>query len=737
MSHVHTLKDFNCYIIFFSFMTKGAALLPRNIALLQDLIKRDPESYVDEFQLQHQHYISLRAIFMADPRSGQGVEELTELIGFITHMTSYFPQETEEFPQEICELLRNNYDGLHPQLVEKLVHCVFMLRNKRKLRNELFIHTLMPVLLNTNSKQLRSQCYASLIQMVQVCNENCRDNKLNRMMQAQMFNILQDSQSNGLWATKITRELWRRRIWEDTRTVEIMKQAALNSQNKVAISGIRFFLYADKEREEDLTNEENNELDLAAFKHKIKVQKKTRKKAKQLEDAIKHAKKKQTGIGQDATHLNFSAIHLLNDPQGFVEKLYSTRLSNKGSNGEHGTKFTLEQTIECVNLVSRLVGAHKLNLIGLYSYLMRFLTPRQREATQFLAAAAQATHDLVPPENIGNMVRKIADEFVTEASLPEVATAGLSTIREILVRAPLAIEEPLLHDLVQYKQSKASSVMMAARSLITLYREFDPAMLPVKDRGKAGSIAVRRGEIKKTRYGEQQTSVIEGLHLLGSWKETHHNDDSLDDLVVEDDTEGWISVMDSNDHNDNDDENTKYSNNDLSDMTSMRENDASNMSDISSRSEDRSTTAEIYDKGFKSAEEYFYSLAGKEILTAKDFAKLDELNAEAGIHRALGQTHEDAVDAQNLENIQKKKMTKEERLAHIQAGREDRNYGSRNAKFQNKHRSLTNEKKARNKNIMMTIHKPSVKRKARRSLRDKQKVLRAHVKHQKLQKSSK
>lgn len=57
-----------------------------------------------------------------------------------------------------------------------------------------------------------------------------------------------------------------------------------------------------------------------------------------------------------------------------------------------------------------------------------------------MAAAAQASHDLVPPESIQIVVRKIADEFVSDGVAAEVASAGINTIREILARAPLAID---------------------------------------------------------------------------------------------------------------------------------------------------------------------------------------------------------------------------------------------------------------------------------------------------------
>ena len=339
------------------------AVQPTNIALLQNLIRKDPQSYIEEFRLQQQHYLSLKTIFFQNPRTPTGHEEFAELVGFITQMCSCFPKETVEFPNEICQLLTENYDGLNADVAEKLVHSIQMLRNKDIISNEIYLNTLFPVLVSTESKQLRTQVYVSIIQMVKSVNEGAKNQKVNRMLQALLFNLLEDAESNGLWATKITRELWRRGIWDDGRTVEIMSQAALHPDTKIASSGIRFFLGGDKEREDTLAEDSDDELDLAAIQHKMKVNKKSNRRKAQFDIAARTVKKKR-GVGKDQTHLNFSAIHLLHDPQGFAEKLFSKHLQN---NQKSVARLTLAQKIDCLNLVSRLVGTHKLTVLGLYS----------------------------------------------------------------------------------------------------------------------------------------------------------------------------------------------------------------------------------------------------------------------------------------------------------------------------------------------------------------------------------
>jgi len=48
----------------------------------------------------------------------------------------------------------------------------------------------------------------------------------------------------------------------------------------------------------------------------------------------------------------------------------------------------------------------------------------------------------------------IANNFITERNSSEVMTVGLNAVREVCARAPLAMSETLLQDLVLYKSHK-------------------------------------------------------------------------------------------------------------------------------------------------------------------------------------------------------------------------------------------------------------------------------------------
>ena len=575
-------------------------------------------------------------------------------------------------------------------------------------------------------------------------------------MQTVLFTLVTSDRSSpkALWAIKLTRELWKRQIWTDAKAVEVMKECSLADNEKVAVGGVRFFLGGDKEREEmeDESSDEEN-IDIGRVRHQVGINKKTKKKARSVDKAVSTVKRKERKKNQPLP-LNFSALHLLHDPQGFAEVLFSKHLQNAKST------LNLEQKLTVLQLVSRLVGLHKLQIMQLYSYFQKFLTPRQPSVTSFLASLAQSSHDLVPPDALESLVQKIANEFVSEASAGEVAAAGLNAIREICARQPLAMSEILLQDLVLYRKSKDKGVMMAAKGLLGLYRDVGADKLKRRDRGKDASMSLQAGERKELRFGEQKTEGIEGIELLEEWKEAERRrkraekglpsdaedgeeeeeDDeaawdawNVEDNEDSDDSGGWIDVesegeielSDSEDEKENPDRATKKAKHDGEEGKENTETDS----------------VEKKPKG---------NLATTRILTPADLAKLSELRLQASINNTLpgpksrraGQNttpshHEDPLTAEHIEGLNALsggKPTREDKIARAKEGKPDRfdrksTTARRKEKKEAEGKSTTNKEKARKKNFFMTLGKGRSKKK--RSLTETRNVLKAHTDRQK------
>ena len=83
------------------------------------------------------------------------------------------------------------------------------------------------------------------------------------------------------------------------------------------------------------------------------------------------------------------------------------------------------------------------------------------------------------------------------------------------------MDEDLLRDLVLYKNYKEKSVMMAARSLITLYREQLPSFLHKKDRGRPTEASAEL-EQKKSKVTTSERLISNSLGLDYNLFNTNH-----------------------------------------------------------------------------------------------------------------------------------------------------------------------------------------------------------------------
>uniref|UniRef100_A0A674M9T6 Protein SDA1 n=1 Tax=Takifugu rubripes TaxID=31033 RepID=A0A674M9T6_TAKRU len=636
--------------------------LPSNLPQLQNLIKRDPQSYVDEFLQQHRHYQSNVQIFKLQPNKPN--KELADLVMFLAQISHCYVQQLSTFPQELSELLLGHHTLLDPELRMTFCKALILLRNK-DLIDPTRLLELFFELLRCHDKLLRKTLYTHIVSDIKNINAKHKNNKMNTMLQNFMYTMLRDSNAT---AAKISLdvmvELYRRNIWW------------------ILVAALQFFLGKDEEEKNDSDSDSEAEGPTARdLKVRYSTGKKTSKNKKKLEKAmkvlVKHKKKKKPEV------FNFSAIHLIHDPQDFAEKLLKQL---------EDSKERFEVKIMLMELISRLVGIHELFLFNFYPFLQRFLQPHQREVTKILLCAAQSSHQLVPPDIIEPVIMTIANNFVTDRNSGEVMTVGINAIKEVAGRCPLAINEDLLQDLAQYKTHKDKSEIMLRMACCTFNE------------------ASKEAKIKD--YGELEAKdYIPGAEVLEV--EGEHKDEE------EAGEDGWESVSDEDEEEEDDGE--------WVDIHHSSDEDTGEVAE-------KLQSIPIEERKAKAA-----AVSGSRLLTQDDFKKIrlaqiaKEVDAAAGKgqkRKMVDMDNEDdsrgeLLTLRDIEKLHKKpKADKETRLATAMAGRSDRKEFVKKRTKLNPHASTSNKEKRRTKNFMMMRQSQNVRTKGKRSFRDKQIALR-------------
>ncbi|KAH9044217.1 protein required for actin cytoskeleton organization and cell cycle progression [Lactarius hengduanensis] len=699
-------------------MVRGL-LRTSNLPQLQNLIKRDPVSYREEFLQQWNHYESIRQIFQINP--AEQATHFRELVTFVSQVAQFYPAETSDFPSHLSSLLLGSYGSLPPDIRQSLIQNLVMLKNKGVVTSFELLKTLFPLLPRTTSSSLRAFIRRTILTDIKTANQRTRNHKLNRAVQAMLFGMIErgmsgtvlgdkgklrnnsgaerssDSGDEAMWAVVLTKELWKKGVWDDAKSVAIVA---------VGSASLHFFLGDDEESEGSDDESEDDTVDVKSLEHKREVKKKTRSGDKKMRKVLKAASKKRKRKGAGNTP-NFPAIQLLHDPQSFGEKLYD--LLQK-----YDARFSLDHRILVMQLLARVTALHQLTVL-------RFLY----------------IHALTPA------IRKLAHEFVHPGVGPEVVAAGLNAIREICRRQPWAMEEDLLGDLITYAKSRDKGVMSAARGLLQLYREVNPGMLKRRERGKAASMGLAQGtQPAPFGYVEKPAVDIEGVVLLEDHLRTHGEDKPPSD---ENDWEGWELESASSDDS-----------SDSGRWIDVESDGGDHLSVSDSEDEDKKSDGKLPpNEGSSTDANRTSTLATTKILTPADFALINDLRIQAATKavesgggsaakRKLAslEAAKKAADSSGpgdtptfvsehdiLGPRKKAKADYEERIASIARGREGREkFGSLKGKRKKETASSsTNREKARNKPIMMIMGSKGVRGKKKQSLREKQKRLRAHI----------
>uniref|UniRef100_A0A2K5ZD15 Protein SDA1 n=1 Tax=Mandrillus leucophaeus TaxID=9568 RepID=A0A2K5ZD15_MANLE len=482
--------------------------LPSNLPQLQNLIKRDPPPYIEEFLQQCNHYTSSVEIFKLQPNKPS--KELAELVMFMISLcyTGYL----SNFPQVVKDLLSCNHTVLDPDLRMTFCKALILLRNKN-LINPSSLPELFFELLCCHDKLLQKTLYTHIVTDIKNANTKHK-NKVDVVLQNFMYTMLRDSNATtAKMSLDVMTEHYRRNIWNDTKTVSVITTACFSKVTKILVAAMTFFLGKDGDEIQDSDSESEDDgptaRDLLA---QYAIGKKSSQNKKTLEKGIKVLKKQKKKKKPEV--FNFLAVHLIHDPQDFAEKLLKQL---------ECCKERLVVKMMLMNLISRLVGIHELFLFNFCHFLQKFLQS---------LFAAQASHHLVHPAIIQSLLMTVANNFVTDKNSGEAMTVGINAIKEITAQCPLAMTEELLQDL--YKPHKNKNVMMSGRTLIQLFQTLNPQMLQKKFWELDAKDYIPGAEVLEVEKEENaendedgwgSTSLSEEEDADGEWVDVQHSSD--------------------------------------------------------------------------------------------------------------------------------------------------------------------------------------------------------------------
>eukprot|EP00299_Pterocystis_sp_00344_P010143 c4465_g1_i1.p1 GENE.c4465_g1_i1~~c4465_g1_i1.p1 ORF type:complete len:734 (-),score=187.12 c4465_g1_i1:19-2220(-) len=720
--------------------------LLQQLPYLQDRIKRDKAGYRNEFDAQYVRFLSLLKIMETEPSANN--KGFADLTNFLSHVVTMYDDKCEEFVSLVHDFVEKHHAVMNRVVRTTLVSCLILLRNKQAIQAVKLLK-LCFLLFRCADKALRLNMHKYIVNDVRNINRQSTNQQLNKTLQSFLFSMINDtSPVAAKKSVDVMAELYRRKVWNDARTANVMAEACFSPHSKVRATALSFFIGNDEEDPDAVVNSDE-EIDEPSRRDVYNAMHRTVSKSKKKEKKIKRALKKVKNKGNRKIEdsASYSALHFIHDPHAFSEKLLSAL--RKSTDG-------FQAKLQIMHVISRVMSIHQLQVLGFHPFVQRYLKPSQPEITQILAYIAQATHPLLPPDVVQPILVTLVNEFVSDRSSSEAQAVGLNTIRELCQRCPSIMNETLLQDLVQYKNERDKSVSIAARSLIHLFRKLNPKMLHKRDRGKEGA----DGAASALEFGQTEVSTgVEGVELLGDrlsdgedkWSESSGDSDG-EEIQIDEDGSGQEGSGDEGSGSEDEDgeeisldgeeisldgdeiEFEEWSGDGSDDDGDGDGDGGDTKSTKSTKSTQKGDTESVVSGSVASSSR----LDTLKILSPADFKRLKALKTAKEVEKLVGSSKKrklqdeilekdptevnDKVEISDIVGIQKKyKATKEERLAKVMEGREGRQkFGHKQQKTGNA--GLTNKEKEKRK-VSAMVRRSVVRKKHNkpsRKTKDKQ-----------------
>ena len=429
----------------------------------QDRVKRDKESYKEEFLKILKKFEEQFTIFSFDP--SRKIKGFKELLMFFAHLSHLFKEETAFIPKGLCKIISENYLTI-PHEVRLTIVDSLSIMCKSGILSLLEVIPLFFNLMRCQDKILRKRLTDYIISSLTKVNEKHKNVNINKNIQNFCEKLLEDSNKKLARKTlNIIVNLYQKKIWNDSRTINMLANIAVNAKDiKISSAACKFFLSEYDTEQGDSSDEE----DLEELKNKYKLlgkgySQKTKKRKAKLKQLMKSIERKEERNKKIKTNTNFLPIDQLNDPYTFAEKLFHLMSSFQSGNFSH--------KLIILRLLGRILGRHRLIINNFFNSMIPLIKAEQKDLNIILASIIEATHDQIPPIELESLIKKLFDFFISDVLPPQQITLGLHTLYGIMERCPYCINEEYFNICEELRNYKNKSVANAARAVCNLYKE--------------------------------------------------------------------------------------------------------------------------------------------------------------------------------------------------------------------------------------------------------------------------
>ena len=191
----------------------------------QDRVKRDKESYKEEFLKILKKFSEQFTIFLFEP--SRKIKGFKELLMFFAHLSHLFKSETEFIPKGLCKVISENYLTI-PHEVRLTIVDSLSIMCKSGILSLLEVIPLFFNLMRCQDKILRKRLTDYIISALTKVNEKHKNVNINKNIQNFCEKLLEDPNKKLARKTlNIIVNLYQKKIWNDARTINMLANTCL------------------------------------------------------------------------------------------------------------------------------------------------------------------------------------------------------------------------------------------------------------------------------------------------------------------------------------------------------------------------------------------------------------------------------------------------------------------------------------------------------------------------------
>lgn len=178
----------------------------------------------------------------------------------MAHISGVYREDVADLLcHQLIDLLQQYYAILNPSVRLTFVTALKILRGKDVASPSLVLPVLLK-LFRCDDKALRKFLHGIIVSDLKKLNQSHKVCNINRKLQNFIFQMLQDAnETASKRALSVMIELYKRRVWNDEKTVNVIAEACVHENPKIVVAACKFFLILNYEFESDQEDSSEDE----------------------------------------------------------------------------------------------------------------------------------------------------------------------------------------------------------------------------------------------------------------------------------------------------------------------------------------------------------------------------------------------------------------------------------------------------------------------------------------------